>query len=585
MERKAPRLSDTEDSPQTDAAPEAPKKSVADRMIKGSAAVLAARVFLMFFGFISAMVLARTFGSNSLTDGYLFALEGVMLQFLFAAEKLIGPAFMPVFMEQMDKDDEAAAWGAASAVLNIFAAILSVMILTLFVFPDGPVRFFAWATSKEFDPVKFAYVTFFVRWSSPTMIGLVLASVTYAVMNSYKRFFLAAFGESTAKLCIIMGVITAGVMGTSNGGELPSVSSLPVKVMCAGLFAAGFGRLATHLFGLRDKLGLYRLRAAWNSKPVRKYMLLAAPLLLGVFIGRARDIFNQYGVMINLGEGVLTANSYGRKLYTAFNGLVPFSVAIAMFPFFCEMIDRDDKGSVGKFLTKACRMLLLAFAPAAAGIAILSFPVYHLLLGSKVGADTVALASLANICYITVLPAQAIEAVIMQAFFSDRRTVAPTAIGITMSGASILWSWYAVAVMELDGGLAIMAVALGFTISRYLKIVWLIVSLRRTIDAFPLASTAGFIARLATVTAATGGAAWAVRTLYESRVDAFAAKGLVQSAKLVAPEILLASAAGFVVFLVGCKLLRLGELGEMLGWAKAKIRRRGKKPVYPQDGE
>jgi hypothetical protein len=48
-----------------------------------------------------------------------------------------------------------------------------------------------------------------------------------------------------------------------------------------------------------------------------------------------------------------------------------------------------------------------------------------------------------------------------------------------------------------------------------------------------------------------------------------------------APKLAAAGLAALVVFLVGCKLLRLGELDEMFAFAKEKWRRRGQKTNAP----
>jgi len=563
-----------EAAPPTPPAPPAPpaqKKSLADRMIKGSAAVFAARIFLFMFGIVQAKALWHYFGQSALTDGFLFALEAVVMQFFLAAEKLIVPAFVPVFMEQVNKGSEEKAWETATGMLKLFALAIALVLVGLMVFPGALVNLFAWMTRKEFDPGRMAHVTFFVRWSSPTIMGLVLGSVTYAVMTSYKRFFLAAFGEAASKLCIIAGVLAAALAAGS-------ASPAATKIMAAFLLAAGFARVGTHLWALRDKLGKLKPLAPLRSPAMRKYLILAAPLAIGVVVARGRDMFNGYGVMIVLEEGVLSANSYGRKIFTAVNGLVPFSVAIAMFPFFCEMVDRDDKAELGRFLTKACRMLLLVFAPMAAGVAVLSLPFFRAVFQSgRADIEFIRLAALANVCYVAVLPAQAIEAVIMQAFFSDRRMIAPTVIGIVMSSASVAWSWYAVAVLKLTWSDAIMAVALGYTASRYVKVVLLVVFLKKTIPAFGLRETLGFLARLLAVVTFTAGIAWELKWIYEGLVEVHC--GTLTGMRLAArigPQLAVASAAGLVFFLLGCRVLRLSELGEMLRWAREKLRRRGK---------
>ena len=87
-----------------------------------------AHLFVKFFGLIQSKFLAYYFGTTALTDAYLFAFDGILMTLFLIGEELIGPAFLPVFKEALDQDDEDKAWDTASAILQMMLLILSLSI-------------------------------------------------------------------------------------------------------------------------------------------------------------------------------------------------------------------------------------------------------------------------------------------------------------------------------------------------------------------------------------------------------------------------------------------------------------------------
>jgi hypothetical protein len=297
--------------------------------------------------------------------------------------------------------------------------------------------------------------------------------------------------------------------------------------------------------------------------------------------------------------------------------------------------------------------MLLIFLPVSAVIVVLSVPMAQAVFqtGGKMGAADVVLAGQVNAIYSAVLPFYALETIMMQAYFSSRRVFSVSAIGIFFSAISMLVSYIGVVQYKLEGSDALMLVALGFTVSRVLKSIALIVVLKATgLPLMPFKPMLSFLIRAAILTAACGGACLGAlhlvekmqpeiknakpaeasgksneewKTLDEAKTEPAESKSGEKteesaadeksSAKTAAPkpaaksdapaqeskgETVKAPAAGSstlrtlmragpqlalpglvaaIVFVLGCKLLRLEEFDEMLKYAKEKLRRRGKK--------
>jgi peptidoglycan biosynthesis protein MviN/MurJ (putative lipid II flippase) len=295
-------------------------------------------------------------------------------------------------------------------------------------------------------------------------------------------------------------------------------------------------------------------------------------------IAQFRDFLNNYAVLRFVGEGLVTASNYGRGIYSTMETLVPLSLGVAMFPYFCDLVDRKDLAALGRILTRSGRVLVVAFFAFSGAMIVMSSPFTYLLFGvwKKMERGDLALVALANACYLGLLPALALEKLVMQGFYSNRRMIAPTVLGLVFSFLSVGISVVGVRALELRGADALAAVALGFVISRYLKTTALVLVLRREVPLFPGGEAARFFPKAVAVAAATAGAAALVRRGYEtvlplrSAVEIGAASTLLR----VAPEIALAGAVSIACGLLAMRLLGMEELGWVADW----IRRRRRRP-------
>ena len=556
------------------------EKSVADRIVKASGIVIVAHVLVKLSGLIWAVALGSIYGQSTTTDAFLYVFEGILLNVFFFWHNLVRPPFLPVFSNALKKDGETRAWRFASTAFNALAIVLMIMAAVGVLWPE------VFIPGTE---AKSVLATELLRVASPALLGLALATVTYMTLNAYKRFFLAAFGDASTRLTMVVVLLMASAV---TGGE-PGTGALIV-----GLLIGSFARLGTHLIGLRDKVRNYRPGFQFDEN-FKRFLLLLLPLLVGVIVGRGRDYVNNYFVLFAEG-GLVTANSFGRKLYAAVGWLIPYAMSIAMFPFFCDMVNRDDREKMAGFLTGACRMMIALFLPVSFVAATLSFPLCRFLFeGGKFSLEAARQTGLANACYLLVLPAYAVEFLVMQAFFADRRMIAPTVTGIVFSflamGGAILF----VKILGFGGDAALAAVALSYTVSRWFKTTTLIIVLRWKLPVLPPGRTLWFLARAALLTVIVTVAAAGTVLGYERLFNAYpeAARpdawlGLVRlsppTAAEMAPvsgvmavkkaaffELAAGGLAATAVFFAGAFVLRLEELFTAIKWALEKVRRRG----------
>lgn len=533
-------------------------RSISERILKASAAVFIAHLCFKLVGFVQFFVVGVVIETNTWEAIYGFAFDGVIFSLFLIGEELIGPAFLPMFSEEKENIGESAAWNLANTFLTCQFLVLCIVVLLLILFPEQLTKLLTYWNRKN-KPEMFELAVQGVNLMAPALICFSLASTTYMILNSYKKFFMAAFGDAVWKGAILLGVIIGiGVMGMN------------WKALAVGVLIGSVAKLVTHLIGLVGHLS--RLRPAFNlNNPAFKRMLwLMVPLLIGIVFAKFRDFYNYITVLSSLDmSGLIKANAYGRKLFQAVGVVVPYTLSIAMFPFFCDLVTSDDEEKLGGILDKSSRMLMVFFIPAAMFFLIYSTPFVQLLIWGKFSARDAYLAGISMACYTLVLPAYSLEMLFMQAFFAKRKMVTVTVIGITFSTLSMLISYIGIIHYEATGVTALMIVALGYVLSRTCKAIALISLLKKSVPMFVFRDTFLFLLRvfiLGLLITVTG---WGVLYGFD-RVCGVGGSKIMLIIKLAAT-----GGAASIVYCVGVYLLKISEPVEMLVWAKRKLTRTG----------
>lgn len=588
------------------------------RVLKATFFITLAHALRIVFSIIQSRIIGDVYGMGTEYDAYVIAFEGVIWTFFLIGEESLAPALLPIFMDAKSKDGEARAWHFTSTILNLQLGIVLVVTALLYFFPREAVDLLTRndgirdAAEQAKLLVRKNLAVHFLGSMSPTLIGISLSSLTYVIINGYKEFFWPAFADAALKIALVAGVFIGHAMGLSSDS------------LIVGALAAGAAKFGVHLLALGRRLKFYRPTLDLNDPYVRKFLYVVAPLLAGIVFAKTRDYFNNIYILSSLETGMLSINSAGRKIFSTVGSLVPYPLSIAMFPFLCELVAKDDNKAFGEFLTRSSRMLILFFLPLSVVIFMLSEPLGRLVFETgQVDATSAANAGLINSFYCMVLPFTALEFIFMQAYFSQQRTVSVTVIGIFSSTLSMLISYVGVVHYGMKGLDAVIVVALGFSMSKALKSILLIAVLKHQgLPVMPFTSTMLFALRVIVLGIACGGASYAtlkvVNRVMPAKIDAVAANeeskpapvtevkpapvpeppaaqtpkdakpgepekkkpvsGL-RAALRAAPRLAIPGLAAVAIFLLGCKLLRLEELDEMIAFAKEKMKRRKKKPA------
>ncbi len=557
------------------------KTSLADRILKASALVGLAHIFLKFAGLIQAKVATQYLDSSIYESIMVVAFAGVINSLFLIGKELINPTFLTVFMKEKELKDEKAAWEFANITLSFQSLLLLVVCATIACFPDFYIWLFTTWTMEN-NPEEYKLLRISLQFMAPSLFFLTIGNTTYVLLNGYKKFFLAAFGDASTKICIIIGLlIGVGIFG------------LDYHALLFSIVIGSVAKVATHLAGMISKLKYMRPSFDWRNPAFKNMLILMVPLIIGVIFAKVRDNFNNIYILTHIEQkGVLMANHLGRNLFSTIQWLVPYALQIALFPFLCELVSKQDRKKLGEILDSSSRLLLSVFVPGAIILSVLAMPISIMFfMGGKTGIEIASWAGLSTACYCLVLPAAAIECVLMQGSFADQRTIAVTVIGISTSLISVILSYIFIIIVQVPPKQAIMVVALGFVLSRFIKSFILALYMRRNIPMFPLKETAIFLLKLLILAVIVGGVTYGASTVWAKIMPDGIAKALASitpdtpsnfkpdlSRLRIALRIVVSGAAGLMTFFAASFLLRLKEPRLMLEWTLAKVKHKKATP-------
>ncbi len=557
--------------PEPDPRPTAP---VSSRILRAGAVVLLAHLLFKILGLVQTRLI------GSLTDEVtrdLFSaiFDNILMMIYLLSEESLGPALLPVFMEEKNKGREEEAWRFAGTVMTVQSVLLLGTALVVGLWPEVFVRAFTQWDAPDANPVYMELGPLYARYMILGLFGMSLGSATYMLLNAHKRFFLAALGDAALKLGIIGALLAAWAIEGALDRETALIT------LSAGVVLGSVFKVGTHLLGLRREAGHLRPRLDLTSPAFRRFLWLIAPLIVGIVFAKVRDIFNNAWVLSGIREaGFVAANNWGRKVFQAVGWIIPYALSIAMLPFFCEMVDREEKEELGAMVTRSSRLIFLMCAPLAGIVVALSLPLAQFLFqAGKFTLEDARLVAVANTCYTLVLPFYAVEYVLMQAFFSNRRMLSVTVIGMIFSALAMGLAYAGLAAADAYGWAPVTvlaSVALAYTVSRALKVATLAGVTRRFLPVFPAGATVGFVLRTGVIAAGAGAASFGVRGLYEQLVPVASMEGrwILLAA---GGELALAGAVGAGVAAGLAWILCREEARLVIAWSQERIRRQRKR--------
>ena len=507
-------------------------------------------------GFGRIFALAYALGAGRLADTYTLANNTPNIIYELILGGVLSGTLLPVFVRELRRSDdkgEEDGWRAVSAVFTLGLVAGAVLSLAFVVVAPLFIRLYTLRTGADVGREQIAVATRLLRLFAPQVFFYGMISLTTALVRARRRFAAPMFAPVLNNL-VVIGVFLAypSVVGTRDLAEVGRDSG---ALLLLGLgTTAGVAAMALAQFPLRT--ALRHLRFVWQPRhPAVKVVLGLSGWTLGWVLLNQIALFIVY-LLANSDAGDVTVYFLSYTIFLLPHGVVSVSIISAVQP---ELSDRWAAGDTDGFrsqLSVGIRSIAVLLVPAAVGYVVLARPIVSMLLEHGALGDASAARVAGTLALMAIgLPAFSIWLFLTSAYQAMQNTRSLFFLYIVENAINIVAALALYPVLGVQGlGLALALAYLGGTATA-------LVDLRRRLGGIEGGILARSLARIGAASALMAAVVLAVQAVTAGPGSAGFGAALRAGA---------ATVAGVTVYLVGCRVFRVGELRSLLAF-----RRRG----------
>ncbi|HEC23114.1 MAG TPA: murein biosynthesis integral membrane protein MurJ [Chloroflexi bacterium] len=409
----------------SEARPEGQKEIRAGQVARSTLIVMGGFALAIVVGLIRQGVVSERFGTSAAYDAYVAANGIPELLFNALAGGALTFAFLPVYTELLERKDEGQADTLFSQVIS--AIFLLTALASLVVGILAPVLVSApWGIAPGF-PVEFQQLT------ARLMRVLLVSTLIFAVSNiitgalhAHQHFLLPALTPSVYSGGIIFGAVVLnplfGIFGLAWGAVIGALLHLLIQVP-----------------GLLIHRVRWQPALPWGDPALKRVAELMAPRVIDLLMARISIDWINRNIASRLGEGRVSALSYGYTLMNMPWTLIGTAIGIAVFPTMAALAARKDIAAQRRALSGSLRAILMLALPAAVGLLVLGRPIIRLLFErGEFTARSTELVYFALQFYALTLISQSMLEVVVRAFAAQQDTLTPLIVSFFTTALNIV---------------------------------------------------------------------------------------------------------------------------------------------------
>jgi putative peptidoglycan lipid II flippase len=318
-------------------------------------------------GLLRETLMAATFGAGAVTDAFNVAFRLPNLLRRLFAEGAFSQAFVPILGEVRAKQGDDA---ARELIDHVGAALLwAVGVIALLGVIGAPLLVLAIGSGLKDQAL--ADATLMTRIMFPYIACMSLVALGAAVLNTWRKFMLAAATPVLLNVAVIAGILIA-----------PRFLDYPIYGVAAAVMIGGALQIAAVFIGLTRLHTAPRLFkspfAAFRFEGVKRILSLMAPAVLGVSVAQISLIINTQ-IATHLGEGRVTWITLADRLLEFPSALLGVALGVVLTPSLTRAAATGTQQDTNALMDWGLRLTLLLALPAAVGLALLAEPLTAML--------------------------------------------------------------------------------------------------------------------------------------------------------------------------------------------------------------
>jgi putative peptidoglycan lipid II flippase len=432
-------------------------------------------------GFVREALIGAALGAGPVADAFYAAFRFPNLFRRLFAEGAFNTAFIPLFAKELEGGGEQAARRFAEDVLSVLIAWLLVISAIAILFMPllvGTIIAPAFADTPE----KFDLTVLATRIMFPYLFFMSLVAMLSGILNSMRRYFLAAF------VPVLLNIILTGVLivALASGADDRATGIW----LAWGVFGSGVAQLMLMIWGVRREGFAMALRLPKMTPAVKRLLVLMGPALLTGGVTQINLLVGQ--IIASAQDGAIALLNYADRINQLPLGVIGIAVGVVLLPELSRALKAGDEADAQHLQNRSLEFALGLTLPAAVGLMLIPGPIVSILYErGEFTAQTTALTAAALAAFASGLPAYVLIKVFQPAFFARLDVRSP------------MWFSVAAVVVNIGGSLILfplyghVGIALATSISSWLNFVLLAGTLWARGDFRPSATTLGRLALIA----------------------------------------------------------------------------------------
>jgi putative peptidoglycan lipid II flippase len=494
------------------------------------------------------VVASYYFGTTGKINAFTVAFQLPNLIRALVADAALSSAFVPVFVDLLQKDPKRA-WRVASSLFWLLLLGLTALSALFILVAPWVIGIFGNPGHDRALAVGLSRVLF------PIVALLGVSGVIVGILNSYDHFTVPAISPVFWNIAIIVGL----AIGVPNAHTM----NTKLYVYAVSILIATFIQVFLPLPWLRGFDGRLRLALDWRDPAVKEVFKNMIPVTLGLGLINVNAVIDTFFAsrLIDATQAP-TAIQKAFLIYMLPQGVFSVAIATVLFPTLSRYaLAARESGDFNGFrntVASGLRQIAFLLIPAAVVSAVLAEPIVRLLFqrGHFTAGQTPVVASCLA-AFSAGLVFNGAMLMMNRAFFSLRSNWVPTAIalGNLFLNAALDFAFYRFGVWGIPLATAICNIAGTWA---------LLVVLRRRIRRVEGGSIAGTTVRVVAASAVVAVVAWTIWHPLDSELGrSFPAQLLSLGTAL---------AAAVLAYLAVCRFLKVRELDALLS-LRTRLRR------------
>lgn len=388
-------------------------------------------------GFVREALIGAALGAGPVADAFYAAFRFPNLFRRLFAEGAFNTAFIPLFAKELEGGGPDAARRFAEQVLSVlFAWLLLISGLAILFMPVLVATIIAPAFADS--PEKFDLTVAMTRIMFPYLFCMSLVAMLSGILNSMRRYFLAAF------VPILLNLILIGVLAVALRTD---VGARETGLWLAwGVFASGAAQLFFLMWGVRREGFSMRLQLPRLTPDVKRLLVLMGPALLTGGVTQINLLVGQ--IIASAQDGAIALLNYADRINQLPLGVIGIAIGVVLLPELARSLKAGDFEDAQHLQNRSLEFGLGLTLPAAVGFMLFAGPLVNIVYErGAFTAETTAMTAAALAAFATGLPAYVLIKVFSPAYFARLDMKSPmwfsaAAVVVNIVGSLILFPLY-----------------------------------------------------------------------------------------------------------------------------------------------